>query len=253
MTRIVLYTSFGLGVFIASAAGSLYWQSTAKSAREGQQTVSESGVKPDAPDVPDDTLASAGHTESGELPVVVRPRPASTEEILRLGTTIQNREKALEAREAAIQKERSRFKLIVDDIQSEKLELESLQSEIHGKLAAAEKLLGEVALQRQQLIQEREKAKRELEEIKSAQTEYKETEAGNLKRMSQWIESMEPERAADCLREMSNDGKLDMAVQLLGNFEEREAAKILEAMDDTLVAQLLDKFKGVKRTPKKLR
>lgn len=249
MARIVLYSSFGLIVFLASAGGSLWWQRSAKSPDEPQQTVSEGGTV----DGSEDTLASTGDTESDELPVAVRPRPASTEEILRLGTSMRNREKALKAREEVIQKDRSHLKLIVEDIQSEKLELESLQLEIQGKLAAAEKLLGEVALQRQQLTQEREDAKRELEEIRSAQTEYKESEAGNVKRMSQWIESMEPERAADCLRELSNDGKLDMAVQLLGEFEEREAAKILGAMDDALVAQLLDKYRGLERHPKKLR
>lgn len=250
MARIGLYTGFGLMVFVASAAASLYWQRTANSHQQPQQAVSKDGGKTDTPG---GAPAGAGVAESSELPVVVRPRPASMEEILDLGKTMRNREKALEAREEAIRKERSRLKLVLDDIQSERLELESLQSDIHGKLAAAEKLLGEVALQRQQLTEEREKAKRDLEEIKSAQTEYKETEADNLKRMSQWIESMEPERAAECLRKLSDDGKLEMAVQLLGEFEEREAAKILEAMDDTLVAQLLDKFKGVKRPTKKLR
>lgn len=248
MARIALYTSFGLIVFGASAAASLYWQRTTKSGQE-QQTASGNGGKPG----PADALADAGHTETGELPVVFRPRPVSTEEILRLGSTMRNREESMEAREEAIQKERSRLKLILDDIQSERMELESLQTEIHGKLAAAEKLLGEVTLQRRQLTQEREEAKRELEEIKSAKAEYQENERFNLKRISEWIENMEPERAADFLREMSNDGKLDMAVQLLGNLEEREAAKILEPMDDALVAQLLEKFKGAKRTPNKQR
>jgi chromosome segregation ATPase len=253
MTRIALYTSFGLIVFVASAAGSLYWQRTEKPANERQQTVAEDELQVGAPDASVDVLADAGQAKSGELPVVVRPRPASTEEILRLGATMRNREKALKAREEAIQKERSRLKLIMDDIQSERSELESLQLAIHGKFAAAEKLLGEVELQRQQLTQEREEAKRELEEIKTARTEQKEAQENNLKRMSLWIENMEPVRAADCLREMSNDGKMDMAVQLLANFEERDAAKILEAMDDALVAQLLDEFKNAKRTPKKLR
>jgi len=253
MARISLYTTFGLIVFVVSAAASLYWQRTAESANEPQQAGLEGDVRPGTSGVPEDALASTGHPESGELPVVVRPRPASMEEILHLGKTMRNREKALEAREEAIQNERTQLKLMLDDMQSERLELESLQSEIHGKLPAAEKLLGDVTLKRQQLTREREEAKRDLEEIKSAQTEYKEAEADNLKRMSQWIESMEPGRAADCLREMSNDGKLDMAVHLLGEFEEREAAKILEAMDDALVAQLLEKFKGVKRMPKKLR
>ena len=141
MAKIALYTSFGLVIFVASAAASLCWQRSAKPAQEQQRTLAESGGKPG---VPADMPASAGHPESGELPVVVRPRPATTEEILRLGTTMRNREKTMNAREEAIQKERSRLKLILDDIQSERLELEALQTEIHGKLAAAEKLLGEL-------------------------------------------------------------------------------------------------------------
>ena len=68
------------------------------------------------------------------------------------------------------------------------------------------------------------------------------------------VEGMSPENAAEMLREMSNDGKIDMASQLLRNIEERKASKILDAINDpTLGVQLLEKYKKLTRPPKKTR
>jgi len=253
MARIALYASFGLVVFLASAGGSLYLQRATQSAEPNPETASTDGSNPVASDVSGDTLADAGETETGELPVVVRPRRASTEDILQLGAGMRNRERLLDAREEEIEKDRAQVNLVLEDIKKERAELESLHTEIHGKLAAAEKLLGEVTLQRQQLTVEREAAKKEVEEFRSAQIEYKEEEVENLKRVSQWLESMDPKRAAECLRELSDNGEVDTAVHLLGNLEDREAAKVLDELDNALVTQLFNEAKGAKRAPKKLR
>ena len=65
---------------------------------------------------------------------------------------------------------------------------------------------------------------------------------------------MPPERAAEYLQELSNDGKLGSAVELLGHIEERDAAKILAQVPDaTLVVQITEAFKELKRPPKKKR
>jgi flagellar motility protein MotE (MotC chaperone) len=70
--------------------------------------------------------------------------------------------------------------------------------------------------------------------------------------MSAWFQGMEPEKAAGVLKSLANEGKMELAVQLLANFEEREASKVLAAIDDTqLTVELAEAFQSFKRAPKK--
>ncbi len=62
--------------------------------------------------------------------------------------------------------------------------------------------------------------------------------------MSEWVEGMSPEKAAEYLRELSNDGKMETAIRVLSNLDGRKASKILDAMSDPkLVVQLTERFK----------
>ena len=76
-------------------------------------------------------------------------------------------------------------------------------------------------------------------------------ETANIKRMSTWFQAMTPEKSAEYLSELANDGEMDMAAQILGNLEEREASKVLAAIKEPgLVTQLIDRFKS-REPPKK--
>jgi flagellar motility protein MotE (MotC chaperone) len=199
------------------------------------------------------------------MPVAVRPKPMSVDDIFRLSESLHKREESLKARALELDAERAHTKLALEDIRREQQELESLQTKVQGMIATAEQLMADVANKRQQAVEEQKKAQEELKTIKEAQAKaeeelkkvkevqgaHNETERENIKRMAEWFQQMEPEKAAEYLRELANDGKLDTAVQLLADFEEREAAQILAAMNDAaLVTQLTEEFKGLKR-PKK--
>ena len=165
----------------------------------------------------------------------------SAEEVFRYAASNRTRSELLKKREESLEKDRARLKLVFDDIRGEKRELEGLQAQVEGKIQAAEILLNQIIQEREQTTKEREDAKQDIENLKKTQTEYEELEVDNLKKMSRVFQSMSPEKAAEYMRELANDGKISMAVKLLANFEEREASKILEAMDDSaLVVQLID-------------
>ncbi|MDB4731923.1 hypothetical protein OAF74_03700 [bacterium] len=58
---------------------------------------------------------------------------------------------------------------------------------------------------------------------------------------------MDEKKAAEVLREMSNDGKMSVAVEILSHLEEREAAQILSELDDAkLVQDLVTEFRNLK-------
>ncbi|HVJ87960.1 MAG TPA: hypothetical protein VM452_20015, partial [Caulifigura sp.] len=93
------------------------------------------------------------------------------------------------------------------------------------------------------------------EEMKKYDTVKKDDDVAqrdNVKKMSAWFQGMEPEKAAGLLKGLANEGKMELAVQLLANFEEREASKVLAAIDDTtLTVELAEAFRTFKRAPKK--
>ncbi|TVS19496.1 MAG: hypothetical protein EA424_08310 [Planctomycetaceae bacterium] len=172
----------------------------------------------------------------------------STEEAVRLGRTLQDREQRIKTQEEAMEQQQLRLRLIAEDINAERRELESLQATIRDRVAAAEQLVATIEQRRQDIRQERRQAEEDLEIIRAGQVEYQEHERDNLRRMSAWFQNMEPSVAASYLKELSNDGKMDLAVQLLGNFEERDAAGIIEHMNDPqLVVQLTERFRGLQR------
>jgi len=188
------------------------------------------------------------------LPVAVRPRPMSVEDILQFGLGLNKRETQLNARAASLSQEEERLQLSLADIRGEQQHLEAMHTKLQGQVAACESLLDQIQQARDELSSERQDAEQELQEFSDVRIEVDEQERQNIKRMSVWFQGMEPDKAAGALKELVNDGKTDLAVQLLANFEERDAAKILSALDDyALMVELAERFKDLKRPEKKPR
>jgi len=185
-----------------------------------------------------------------DMGVAVRPRAMSVEEILRYGMGLKKREELMKQREQSIAQQESQMKLVFADIQGEQREIEGLRSQMKDQLAAADQRLVEITQASERLAAERVKHEEELKKQVVPGEGVTESQRDNIKRMSAWFQSMEPTKAAQFLKELSNDGKLDLAVQMLANFEEREAAKVLSAFgeeDKALVGEITEAFKNYKR------
>ncbi len=196
------------------------------------------------PDAPENPNVSA-------LPVPLRGRPMTAEEIFRFGETFRNQQRALQQQQQSIQQERDRLALIYGDIRGNQRELDGLQAQMNDRVEAAEQLLAELLRERQKLDEERDEAVNEMKDFKETKTEFDAAESTNIKKISQWIQGMPAETAATYLKQLSNDGNIPSAIKLLGNIEERNAAQILAAMDDpALVVQLTEAFRQMKQPPK---
>lgn len=259
MARLASYAIVGIIAFSAAAAGS--WmlnkqQSQIEESADNEASPVAAEVTPEAParHRSGETDREAAEMIQEELPVAVRPRPISADEVFRLGTLMREREKMLKNREDILQEDETRLKLVLSDIKAEQQTIDGLHTQVRGSITAAEQILDRIDQQQQDFVSDQQQAKTDLEAIQESAVEFKESENDNIKRMAQWFQAMEPDKAAEFIRELADDGKLDMAVQLLGNFEERDASEVLSAMDDTsLVTELLDKFRMVKRPEKKSR
>jgi hypothetical protein len=78
---------------------------------EGAAAPAAHGQPPATAGTPSAGTSSAGTATPGELPVAVRPKPVSVEEILRLGDNLRQREQTLRDRSRDLDKERARMKL----------------------------------------------------------------------------------------------------------------------------------------------
>lgn len=246
---------FGVVVFAASSAGSWFMRSQLTGSSQPAETTDGGGELTEAQFTQEEARIADASQQSlpddGLLPVAVRPRSMSVEELLRYGMSLKEREKLIREQEDEVQRRRVQQQLALADIQGERREVDGLRVQVRDHLKTAEELIQKLNQTRQQLVNEKEQKTQELKKIQEAQIEIDSQYQDNTKRLSQWIQSMDAPKAAELLKEMANDGNMDMAVQILANFEEREAAKILSAIDDPkLVQEFVDNFRKLKRPVK---
>jgi hypothetical protein len=193
----------------------------------------------------------ASTAESG-LPSAVRPQPVSVEELLKYSLGLKSREERIVEREKELERKQSQASIVLADIEGEQRELDGLRAQVKGELGSVERILGQIAEERQKIDADRVKSDSDLKELRNSQESAKTSEAENVKIMSTWFQQMEPEKAASIINDMAKDGKIDMAVQMLSNFEDRDAAKILSAIEDpTLTVELAEAFRNYKKPEKK--
>lgn len=208
--------------------------------------------------------------EDTTLPVAIRPEEMSVEQIVRLGLGLKERDEAIRQREAALQRTESQYLLLVADMQGEKKELEGLQIQARDQRVAAEQLLQQITTRKQELEQTRIQLEAQKKEIEAARVQLerdrtKASEAGsaaptpadaaaaasdpaailqaNIKTVSPIMASMTPEKAAEQLQEMVNNGNMPLAVGVVEAMDERKAGVVLDTITDKqLVNTILEQL-----------
>ena len=73
-------------------------------------------------------------------------------------------------------------------------------------------------------------------------------EQKNIDKLAAMYDAMAPDAAAKLATEMSNNGSLETAVQILAKMKDTKLAKVLEAMpDQALAAQIVEKIKKLRK------
>ena len=243
--KILAMLMTGMVIFFASAAGAWYAKSSLL-----QSTPSPSEI--DGPlTLPSSSEQSTSSAGDDLMPVAVREGTMSVEELLRFSLELKERQRQLEQAEGEFQERQIQQQLVLADIRAEQQTVDGLRLQLRQRLDNVEGMIAELTQIRETLLKDREESKQELDQIDSQRIEVEEQHAINNKKLSQWLQGMEPTKAAGVLKEMANDGKMDVAVQLLANFEEREAAKILDEVEDTkLLNSFIEAFRNLKNDKK---
>ena len=180
--------------------------------------------------------------ETVQLPLSVRPAYAvGVEEAAQLAAGLRDRTIVVREREMQMAVRKKQLELVQEDIRSERAAMDDLRKQVTEEMKAAEERLAAAERAHAEVEHERQT-------MNGRVTQMEVQEKDNIKKMGSMYDSMAPESAAKILQQMTDTGKMDTAVKLLGVMKERQAAKVLAEMSDpSLAAQLSEKLKGLKR------
>lgn len=240
MIKSFLISMFAVFLFALGAAGSWFYLSMDKK-DEGTDEFSAAASTTDDSQV--DPYPSPTADAIGSLPAVVRGPELDAEEMFRLSTATAAKREQLRLYEDRLREHKLRIKAADADTKAAQREVEGALSEVRNIMDGAEKLLGDIQLAVEELKKQKTEATKKAEELKVIEDEVGAGAAANVKTFAEYMQSMPATDAANAIKEMINDGKIDFAIQLLRKIEPRNVSKILaEIKDATLVAELAARY-----------
>lgn len=256
MLKTILHSLFGVTLFALGAIGAWYFA-------QRQQQSSANTTAAAAP-AHDPHAADASHTAPPtsaavkipvpDIPTPVKGRPSSSEELFRYSAMVRKQSAAIQEKRQLMEQEEHRLRLVNEDMQGQRKEIEGMLLQVQELLGSAQSLSKEIETKRHDIQRQQQEAGKKVDETKPEPEEKETSSQDNLQKAANLVQMMAPEKAAAMIREYSNDGKMAYAIQLLAQIEERDAAKILDAIDDTtLVAELTEMFQEMKRPKPKMK
>lgn len=208
------------------------------------------------PEVPEDEMAALDDQDEHnfppkinesdqveEMPVSLRPEvPISTEALTELAQSIMKKQEIIFNAERRLKEEEKRIGLLFEDLRRERDELMAFSQRIDTKIIQAREATKLLQMETQSLeAQTKTLSKLEKKVGKSTDDLVDDELERRVKIVKNWFKGLEPEQAAEHLKEFANRGDIDFAARLLASLEERDIAKVLAAFEDApLVAQLVD-------------
>ena len=244
MIKSVLLSLFAVALFAAGAIGSWYITNF----QQANAGADESSLTTDVEPVP---APRQTDTRLSELATPVFPKALNGEDIFRFTAMNKKNLELLKKRREAIEQDEMRLQTAEQDLATRKLEIEGILKQSQDTVAEAEKIITKLQADLATLKAEKEAAKA----APNAKPETNAEDAqANIKVSAEWLAAMPPEKAAENVKALANDGKKDLVLQLLGNLEGRVVASILDSLDDSqLSAELMVSFRDFPRPQKKKR
>lgn len=252
MKKLLIVGVTSLVLFVVSASASYFWQQKQKhSQTESAEHAAPLHKETARSGKPSSASTASGASESAPPRAAVRPAfNAGAEEIARMTNELRTRLAAVREREEQLTARKKQVDLVHEDIRGERAALDELRTQVKSELEALNDALQNVEKQRGTLDEERKQISKNNQEMETRVLQVQKEEQKNLQKMSGMYNSMSPESAARILQNLADTGKMDTAVKVLGSMQERKAAQVLAELGDAgLAAQLVEKLKGLRRTP----
>lgn len=179
------------------------------------------------------------------MPVSMRPEtPVTVEAVTELAQSIMKKEQALKDAQDRLAREEKRIKLLFEDVRREREELTAFGQMIEAKIARAAEATEQLKIEKQKLVDQTNTLASLEKKTGKTPEDAKLTELDRrVDTVKNWFKNLDPEQAANYLKEFANRGDLQFAARLLDSLDDRQIAKILAAFNDPpLVAQIVDAY-----------
>lgn len=239
MKRMMLVLIVGVVLFGASAGVSFFLQK--------QETKDGHGDGKDA------KAAHAKAPKDTELKTPAIPTRSlakpTAESVAQLAASLRVKEDSLAAKEQKLVARQSQLDLVFADIKAEQKTLDALRADIAAEMKALDEKLGLLERKAGDLEKTKVKLSDHHTEIKRTLVEVDAVEAKRVKQMADVYNAMDPAGAGETFQYMADTGKLDLAVKIMAQMQDRQVAKVLSEMSDAPTkVQMLERLKGLKKT-----
>jgi hypothetical protein len=179
------------------------------------------------------------------MPVAVRPEtPVTVEAVTELAHSVMQKERALVESRERLAKEEKRINLLFEDLKRERDELTAFGQLIESKIAKAAEVTDKLKVERQKLVDQTNTLSSLEKKTGKTPADAESSELDSrVDVVKSWFKNLDPEQAANYLKEFANRGDLQFSARLLDSLGDRQIAKILAAFNDPpLVAQIVDAY-----------
>jgi flagellar motility protein MotE (MotC chaperone) len=225
MGRMVMYGGLVIGSFALAAGGSWFMSQKEEDKTEQTEGEAEEGVEQLGEQTPEGTPQV--------LPSAVPPKSMSAEDMIRIAAVMKDREDAIKRREAELESDERRLKLVLMDIEAEQQETDGFLMQVRGTLDTTTGILNQI------IEAETRPAPIEPEKKEEPEDEMQLPDAvkiKSIKKVATMYQAMDPAAAAKQLAEMADDGDVEQVVWIVSQFDEKKAGKMLEVMADPKLA-----------------
>jgi flagellar motility protein MotE (MotC chaperone) len=241
----VKYLSIAVILFSLAASASWYLQNKQHTEPELPKSAEEKTPKATV-------QTKANNTDATPIRPLVRP-PISgdADRLAQFSSTLQQQQEAIKAREQHVVTREKQMDLIHVEIKKEQKKLDGVRKEIQTELALVQEKLELLEKRSAETDKKRLQLTQASEELDGKKTEVNGLEATNVKKLAVIYDKMDPEAAAQGIEQMVEKGKLDMAVLILSNMGQRQAAGLLSEVskqDPSIAVQLMDRMRYYKTT-----
>ena len=255
MIKTALYSLFGVFLFALGACGSWYFfnLTSEKSPDDGvEQAVASvdpnEGISTTQEEDQATTPLQQEEQKKKPLPIVAPTKPISAEDVFRFGVINRKRMERLQQREQELDERERRMQLEHKDLEARQAEMEGLLAHVNDTMTAGESLLSQINQKRRELAEAKAQLEQEQDTFKSKTGLSPEDQKANERQAAGLMQAMNVDTAASVIKEFANDGNIDFALALIEQMEERNGAKILDAINDpALLADITSRLRERRR------
>lgn len=229
----------------AAALGAGWWMNRPATEEQGQ--ITDFSAPPPAPGATEPQNVPATSTDETDLPLPVRPHPISTQEIFEIAMRLQERENAVAQREQQVQDREDRLNLVFGDLELKQQQVEGLRAEIRSLLRDSEALLSQLGLDQQSLAAKQLELQALQNQVDSLDATQTVENQQNIRMIAGIFKDMEPQKAAQQLSSIWNNGETDFVIQVYAQLEERDSAAIGEYIDETIFTEIITGLRAYQR------